>query len=402
MKRINSRGAASQAAASRLVSTLGAWPNPDSTRVSSRQAESLRHGNARLVALLACLFALALPALSQTADLAAVVVKPVSRTLDLPGEILPYLSVAVRAKVTGYVERIVVDRGSVVKQGDLLAQLSAPEMEPRIAEANAKALAAEADRLQAEAQLAAAEATFERLKKAAETPGAIAGNEVVQAEKQVDAARAVVRARQQEVAAAQSAVRALQDLQAYLTITAPFDGVVTERLVHPGALVGAGDQPLLTIQQVSRLRLVVSVPEEYSGGAAQGAAVPFHIPAHPERTYSGTVARIAHALDPKTRTMPVELDVDNRDGSLAPGMYPTVKWPVRSAQPGLFVPRTSVVTTTERTFVIRAHDGRAEWVDVKKGPIEGDLMQVAGGLRPGDKVVRRGTDELHEGAAIGR
>jgi RND family efflux transporter MFP subunit len=357
---------------------------------------------ASVPAFFLCVAALALPVPAQTIDLATVVWKPVSRTLELPGEILPFLSVAVRAKVTGYVERIVVDRGSVVKRGDLLAQLSAPEMEPRIAEANAKALAGEADRLQAEAQLAAAEATFERLKKAAETPGAIAGNEVVQAGKQVDAARAVVRARQQEVAAAQAAARALQDLQAYLTITAPFDGVVTERLIHPGALVGAGDQPLVIIQQVSRLRLVVSVPEEYCGGIGQGAAVPFHIPAHPERTYSGTVARIAHALDPKTRTMPVELDVDNRDGSLAPGMYPTVKWPVRSAQPALLVPRTSVVTTTERIFVIRAHEGRAEWVDVKKGPIEGDLMQVAGDLRPGDKVVRRGTDELHEGAAIGR
>jgi RND family efflux transporter MFP subunit len=150
------------------------------------------------------------------------------------------------------------------------------------------------------------------------------------------------------------------------------------------------------------LRLVVSVPEEYAGGLAQGAAVPFHVPAHPERSYSGTVARSAHALDPKTRTMPVELEVSNRDGSLAPGMYPTVKWPVRSAQPALFVPRTSVVTTTERTFVIRDHDGRAEWVDVKKGPADGEQMQVAGDLRPGDKVVRRGTDELHEGAALGR
>jgi len=370
--------------------------------VSSRQAESLRHGQTRLLAVLICLFALALPALPQSGDLAAVVSKPVSRIIDLPGEFLPYLSVAVRAKVAGYVERIVVDRGSAVKQGDLLAELSAPEMKPQIAEATSKARAAEADRLQAEAQLAAAEATFERLKKAAETPGAIAGNEIVQAEKQVDAARAVVRARQQQVDAAESAARALEDLRAYLTIAAPFDGVVTERMVHPGALVGAGDQPLVTIQQVSRLRLVISVPEEYAGGIAQGAAAPFHVPAHPERTYSGTVARVAHALDPKTRTMPVELEVENRDGSLAPGMYPTVKWPVRSAQPALFVPRTSVVTTSERTFVIRDHDGRAEWVDVKKGPVEGDLMQVAGDLRPGDKVVRRGTDELHEGAAIGR
>jgi RND family efflux transporter MFP subunit len=352
--------------------------------------------------VLVCLFALALSAQSQTSDLAAVISKPVSRTIDLPGELLPYLSVAVRAKVAGYVERIVVDRGSPVKQGDLLAELSAPEIEARIAEANSKALAAEADRLQAEAQLAAAEATFERLKKAAETPGAIAGNEIVQSEKQVDAARAVVRARRQQVDAAQSAARALEDWRAYLTIAAPFDGVVTERMVHPGALVGAGDQPLVTIQQVSRLRLVIALPEEYAGGVAQGPAVPFRVPAHPERSYSGAVARVAHALDPKTRTMPVELEVDNRDGSLAPGMYPTVKWPVRSAQPALFVPRTSVVTTSERTFVIRDRQGRAEWVDVKPGPVEGDLTQVAGDLHPGDKVVRRGTDEWHEGAAIGR
>jgi hypothetical protein len=112
------------------------------------------------------------------------------------------------------------------------------------------------------------------------------------------------------------------------------------------------------------------------------------------------VQRIAHALDAKTRTMPVELDVFNRDGSLAPGMYPTVSWPVRRARPALFVPRTSVVTTTERTFVIRNSDGRAEWVDVKKGAAEGDLIEVIGNLRPGDMVVRRATDELRQGAAI--
>jgi hypothetical protein len=112
------------------------------------------------------------------------------------------------------------------------------------------------------------------------------------------------------------------------------------------------------------------------------------------------VQRIAHVLDAKTRTMPVELDVFNRDGSLAPGMYPTVNWPVRHSRPALFVPRTSVVTTTERTFVIRNSDGRAEWVDVKKGAAERDLIEVIGNLRPGDMVVRRATDELREGAAI--
>jgi membrane fusion protein, multidrug efflux system len=261
--------------------------------------------------------------------------------------------------------------------------------------------ASESDRLQAEAQLAAAQATYDRVKKAAETPGAIAGNEVIQAEKQVDAAKAVLNARQQATKTLAAAVRTLQDLQAYLKISAPFEGVVTERMVHPGALVGPGnDVTLLTIQQVSHLRLVVPVPEEDVGGIVNGASVPFQVPAWPERSYSGKIARISHALDTKTRTMAVELDVTNRDGALAPGMYPTVKWPVRRSKLALFVPKTSVVTTTERTFLIRDQGGKAEWVDVKKGVSDGDLVEVIGNLKAGDRVVRRATDEIRDGAAL--
>jgi hypothetical protein len=98
--------------------------------------------------------------------------------------------------------------------------------------------------------------------------------------------------------------------------------------------------------------------------------------------------------------MPVELDVLNGDGSLAPGMYPAVSWPVRRARPALLVPRSSVVTTTERTFVIHNQNGRAEWVDVKKGAAEGDLIEVIGNLRPGDMVVRRATDEIRDGTPL--
>jgi RND family efflux transporter MFP subunit len=340
-------------------------------------------------------------AYAQTSELAPVVSKPVSRTIELPGELLPFLSVSLHARVPGYVERVLVDRGSVVKQGDLLVGLSAPELKAQIAEAESQVQAAESDRRQAEAQLAALQSTLERLKKAAETPGAVAANELILAGKQVDATQELVRSRSQATSAAQSVVEARKELEAYLTITAPFDGVVTDRFVHPGALAGPGaDTPLVVIQQVAHLRLVVPVPEEDVGGVASGASVPFHVPAYPERKYTGTVARIAHALDPKTRTMAVELDVLNSDGSLAPGMYPAVGWLVRRARPALFVPRTSVVTTTERTFVIRNQNGRAEWVDVKKGAAEGDLVEVIGNLRPGDRVVRRATDELREGAAI--
>ncbi len=334
-------------------------------------------------------------------ELVAVISKPVSRVVELPGELRPFLEVSLHAKVPGFVERVTVDRGSAVRTGDLLLELSAPEIVAHIAEAESKVQAAESDRLQAEAQLAAAQASYERLKKASETPGAIAGLELVQAEKQVDAARALVQSREQTAKVAQSAAQAQKDLQAYLKITAPFDGMVTDRLVHPGALVGTGpDAVLLVIQQVSHLRLVVAVPEEDVGAMSHGAAVPFHVPAFPERAYSGAIARIAHSLDPKTRTMPVELDVMNRDGSLAPGMYPSVKWPVRSSRPALYVPKTSVVTTTERTFVIVAGAGKAEWVDVKRGAADGDLVEVMGELQAGDMVVRRGTDEIRPGTAL--
>lgn len=340
-------------------------------------------------------------AFSQTGELVPVISKPISRMVDLPGEFLPFLSVSLHAKVPGYVERILVDRGSRVEDGQLLAELSAPEMAAQIAEGESKIQAIEADRLQSEAQLAAAQSTYDRLKKAAETPGAIAGNELIQTEKQVEAAQALVQSREQAKRAAQAAVNAEKEMQSYLRITAPFDGVVTERLVHPGALVGPGPDPvLLILQQISRLRLVVAVPEEYAGGIVEGAKMTFRVPAYPERTFSGTLARVSHALDKGTRTMAVELDVANRDGSLAPGMYPSVQWPIRRFRPALFVPKTSVVTTTERIFVVRNQNGRAEWVDVRKGAAEGDLIEVLGDLKAGDMILRRASDEIREGSVI--
>ena len=365
----------------------------------------------------------------QGPEMAAVVSKPVSRTIILPGEIQPFLNVALRSRVAGYVDRILVDRGSAVKEGELMVQLSAPEMKAQIAEYESKVQVAEGDRLQAEAKLAsfgstltsleatlaATQATYDRLKAASQTPGAISGNELDIALRSVEAQRASVEAQRGNIqaqrassegirnakAAAEAALRAVKEMEAYLRVTAPFNGVVTERIVHPGALVSpASEMPLLVLQQISHLRVTVAVPEENVGAIPKGATVPFQVPAYPERNYSGTVARRAQSLDSKTRTMAVELDVMNPDQSLAPGMYATVKWPVRSAKPALYVPKTSVVTTTERTFVIRAKDGKAEWVNVKKGAADGDLMEVIGPLQAGDKVVTRANDELREGAPL--
>jgi RND family efflux transporter MFP subunit len=355
----------------------------------------MKRANALLAAL--CVSAV----LAQGAELVPVISKVVSRTIELPGEFLPFLSVSLHAKVAGYVERVRVDRGSEVKKGELLVELSAPEMTAQIAEDESKLQVSAAEEAQAAAQLAAAQSTFERMKEAAATPGAVGGNELVLAGKQVESDKALLHSRQQASKAAEAAVQSLKDLQLYLKIRAPFAGLVTDRLVHPGALVGPGnDVALLTIQQVSHLRLVVAVPEEDVSGIENGARVTFRVPAWPERDYSGTIARISGALDQKTRTMAVEIDVANLAGSLAPGMYPTVKWPVRDRRAALFVPKTSVVTTTERVFVIRDQSGHAEWVDVKKGAAEGDLVEVLGRLQAGDKVVRSATDEIRPGAPL--
>jgi len=354
----------------------------------------------RFVAVMA-VFAWAPRALPNAQDLVVVITRPISGSVNITGEFLPFLSVTLHAKVPGYVDRVLVDRGSTVKEGQLLVELSAPEMASRLAEAESKVQAAESDRLQAEAQLAAAQATAERLKKANETPGAIAGNELIQAEKQVEATQALVRSRQQSGRAAEAEVQAQKEFQLYLRITAPFDGVITDRLVHPGALVGSGvDEPLLVLQQIARLRLVAAVPEEFVGSLVKGAQVAFQVPAYPERKFTAAVARISHTLDKETRTMAVELDVTNADGALAPGMFPTLRWPARRSRPALLVPRTSVVTTTERTFVVRENNGRAEWVDVRKGESQGDLLEVLGDLKPGDRIVRRATDEIREGSAL--
>src|SRR5579885_68199 len=338
---------------------------------------------------------------AQKIDLARVVSQRVSRNVQLPGEIYPYESVQLHAKVPSYVERVYVDRSSIVKKGDLLVQLSAPEMKAHIAQAQAQLTAAQAEEVQAEAQLQAAQSTYEHTQEAAKTPGVIAGNDLIQAEKQTQAARSLVEARQRSVESAKANLKALQDLAGYLQVAAPFDGVITTRFVHPGALVGPGaDSPLLQLDHISRLRVTVAVPEADVGGIAKGARVPFTVPAYPGRTFSGTVARPAGALDQKTRTMPVELDFPNPEHLISPGMYPSVLWPVREPAPVLLVPASSIVTTTERVFVIRDNHGRAQWIDVRHGASVGDSVAVYGDLKPGDEVVQHGTDEIRDGTQL--
>jgi RND family efflux transporter MFP subunit len=339
---------------------------------------------------------------SNTAALetARVVAQALQKTVTIPGDLTPYQGVNLSARVSGFVESLSVDRGSWVKRGQRLATISAPELRAQRAEAEAKLQAVRAQEAEAEARMVSAQSTYERLKAASSTPGVVAGNDLEIAERGLDAARAHVNALKSSGGAAEAAVKAVSEMEAYLELTAPFDGVITERSAHPGSLVGPSTGALLRIEQVARLRLTVPVPEAYVGGIARGTTVAFRVSAFPDQTFQGVIARPAHSLDMKTRSMLVELDVNNPKQVLAPGMFAEVEWPLSRAQASLFVPRTAVVRTSERQFVVRVRNGVAEWVDVRRGELNGDVIEVFGDLREGDIVIRRGNDEIRPGTKI--
>ncbi len=347
-------------------------------------------------------------------ETAKVVSQQLKKTITIPGDLTPYQAVSIHAKVTGFLQSMPVDRGSWVKQGDAMAVLSAPELRAQQREAEAKIQRIESQRAEGEAKLASlqatvasSQATYERLKAASQTPGVIAGNDLDVAMRSLEAQRLNVEAQRssteallREKAAAEAALGVVMEMQEYLRIAAPFDGVVTERNVHPGSLVGPSGTAMLKVEQISKLRLTVPVPEIYVGGIRKGTKVNFKVSAFPSETFQGIIARPAYSLDVKTRSMLVELDVNNAKLTLAPGMFAEVEWPVSRPQTSLFVPTSAVVRTSERQFVVRLRDGVAEWVDVRRGEMNGTMMEVFGDLRDGDTVMQRGNDEIRPGTRI--
>ena len=341
-----------------------------------------------------------------TVEVAKVTSKKLSIATRLPGELQAYEAVAVFPKVTAYVDSISVDRGSRVKAGQLMARLVAPEVAAQRAEAQSKLQAAEAQRAEAEAKLASDQSTYERLKSASATPGVVAGNDLEIAQKSAEGDRARLQALRESAEAAKSALKSVIEIEGYLQVRAPLDGIVTERNVHPGSLVGpatsssGAGMPMLRVEKTARLRLVVPVPEKYATGINVGSKVEFSVPAFPSQKFAGTIARVAHSVDVKTRTMPVELDVNNSDGRLSSGMFPEVLWLVRRTEPTLFVPTSAVARTTEATFVVRIRNGNSEWVNVSTGEVDGKLTEVFGDVHEGDEVAVRGTDELRPGTRV--
>jgi len=312
-----------------------------------------------------------------------------STRLALPGQLLPFESVDLYPKVPGFIEDIRVDRGSQVRKGDLLVRLSAPEVVAQQQQAAAGQTAAEA-------RLASDRATYDRLANAAKTPGAVAQNDLNVA-KQLAASDAA------QAESAAKAAQAAKVMGTYLEVRAPFDGVITTRNLHPGALVGpasSGGQPILQLVTNRRLRLVVAVPEDNIQAAQAGQELAFTVPSLPGQTFHGKIARMAGAVDPRTRTQTIEADLDNADGRLTPGAFATIQWPIQRSQPSLRVPPSAVANDQERNFVIRVENGKAHWVDVKTGMTADGTIEVFGALKAGDQVVRRGTDGIKDGAPV--
>ena len=334
-----------------------------------------------------------------------VVSRKLETTISLPAQLVPYESVDIYPKVTGFVQTVTVDRGSHVRRGELLVRLTAPELGSQRAQAEAGARAAQSQLASAEAKLASDDGTYLHMVAAAKTPGVLAQNDVTVAGQTVSSDNSQVAAARQNVAAAQDAVRSVSQTESYLNITAPFDGVVTTRNLHPGALIGpasgqAGAQPILQIADERRLRLVVPVPEAQVGTMTKGQQVSFTTPAYPGQTFKAPIQRISGEVAQGTRTMPVELDVQNRDGKLSPGSFTTATWPLQRGYPTLFVPTSSVTTDQQHTFVIRVQNNTAQWVTVQTGQTVTGEIEVFGDLQAGDQVVKAASDAIHSGDKV--
>ncbi|RXK87421.1 efflux RND transporter periplasmic adaptor subunit [Filimonas effusa] len=313
-----------------------------------------------------------------------------SSKFSAPGELIAFQQVDLYAKENSFVKKIYVDVGSEVATGQLLATLEAPELNSRIA-------ASESRLKSQEAIYMASKANYDRLYKTSQTPGTISPNDL-------DQAAARMRADEAQLEAARAANKEVTIIRGYLEIRAPFAGVITTRNVNTGAYVGpsgkGSEYPLFTLQEQKHLRLVVSVPEAYTGYLSNRNQLQFTVKALPNEQFSGTVKRLSGALDARLRAERIEADVQNNNKKLLPGMVAEVNIPMPSQDSVLVVPKGAVLNTTEGIFVIKVTEGKAQWVKVEKGREAGKEAEVFGALSPGDILVENASEEIRDGMPV--
>jgi membrane fusion protein (multidrug efflux system) len=313
--------------------------------------------------------------------------EPVSNKLSLTGEIIPFDKANIFARTPGYVKDVKVDIGSKVKKGQILCILDAPEL-------NATQAQSQSNSMGAKAKYETSRTTYLRLVRAAQTPGAVADNEL-------DIARNQMKTDSAAYQASRSATQATKAIEDYLIIRSPFNGVVTARNVFKGDFVdNTGKTMLFSIEDNSSLRVDVAVPEAFNSAKLKDSEASFTVSANPGQVFKAKLARKSDAIDPQTRSEIWEFTFPNEKGLLKPGMFAQIVLPVSRPKDGFMVPFKAVVTTQERKFVIKIENGKTKLVDVKTGFTNKDKTEIAGELKPGDQLVAQANEELKEGTAV--
>jgi RND family efflux transporter MFP subunit len=313
-----------------------------------------------------------------------------ARELVLPGNVDAFYSASIHSQVMGYVHEWRKDIGARVKQGDVLAVVDTPELDERVA-------VAQSELAKAKANLALAKVTAARWNS---LRASAAVSQQAADEKDSDQ-----RAQAAQVDAAQSNVDRLKAQKAFANIVAPFDGVVTARNVDVGSLVradGAADTPpLFTVADVHEMRIYVPVPESYAADLKDGAKATLEVPEYPDRTFDATVVTTSRAIDRKSRTLPVELLADNKDGLLAPGAFTRVHFQIPPDLNTFTVPASAMLyRDTEPRIATVGPDNRVVLKNVRIVRDLGTAVEIAGGISQDERIVANPPDSIGDGDEV--
>ena len=309
-----------------------------------------------------------------------------STELALPGSTQAFISTPIFARTNGYLKAWYADIGAHVKQGELLAVIETPELDQQLQQS-------QADLKNAQANLEISAATNKRYQDL------VASNSVSREE--ADTTAADLRSKQAMVDSGEANVRRLQQLQDYEKIYAPFDGVITVRNIDIGDLVQSSDtRELFHLASIDRLRIYVSVPEVYAPLVSDGEKVPLTVDSFPGETFTGTVARNSDSIDPTTRTLNVEVDVDNPTGKLLPGAYVFAHFKFPSTAGSVTVPSTTLLFRSEGPRVGVVRDGQARLVPITIGHDYGTSLEILSGLSAADNVIVDPSDSLADGMPV--
>jgi RND family efflux transporter MFP subunit len=337
-----------------------------------------------------------------------------SSSLQLPGNIQAITEAPILARANGYIKQRLADIGDRVHAGDTLAIMEAPELDEQVHQAEATVRQAQAGIDQAQANLRQGRADLELARVTADryarlvSDGSVSAQENDQFQAQhklkiaaVQSLEEALRGQQSAMAAAQANVARVRNMKGYLTVVAPFDGVITLRNVDSGALVNNASTLLFRIAQTNALRIYLNVPQSNASSIHRGDVASLFVSNLPGRTFTGTVARTANALDPSSRTLLVELHVPNPDGALLPGMYAQVTLDNPRANPPLLIPSDALIVSGAGTQVALVDAGhRVHLRTIVAGRDYGDRLEVMNGLGDGDVIVAHPGDVLSEGATV--